>query len=69
MKVEDAFFVVWREDGPGPTVKHSTRAKAAAEAQRLARCNPGQKFVVLESQQAFQMHDLQVTNYATGIPF
>ena len=30
--VLDAFYVVWREDGPGPAVKHSTLTKAQREA-------------------------------------
>ena len=67
--VLDAFYVVWREDGPGPAVKHSTLTKAQREAERLARANPGSRFVVLESQCAFEVNNLNRIAYATEIPF
>lgn len=41
------FWVVWNEAGRPPTFKHPTVASAEAEAERLARTNPGQTFHVL----------------------
>ena len=64
-----AFWMVWNEDGPGPRVKHETRARAEAEAKRLARANPGQRFVVLESCCAFESNDLVRVTYEHPIPF
>lgn len=66
---EEAFYLVWRENGPGPRVKHATHRSAAAEAQRLARGNPGERFVVLQSTHAFEVNDMKVTRYESEIPF
>lgn len=43
------FWVVWREDGGTPTVKHDSEGAAVAEAERLARANQGHRFWVLRS--------------------
>ncbi len=67
--VADAFYLVWREDGGGPRVKHASYHAAAKEAQRLARNSPGDKFVVLQSVRGFQVTDMQVTEYEQEIPF
>lgn len=42
------FWLVWREDGRAPTVKHATQIAALREAERLAR-EAGGSFHVLES--------------------
>lgn len=41
------FWMVWNEQGHAPTYKHITLPAAKAEAERLARMNPGQRFHVL----------------------
>lgn len=44
-----SFFMIWNPQGKAPTFKHLTRGQAEAEADRLAQCNPGHTFVILES--------------------
>jgi hypothetical protein len=41
------FWMVWNERGHAPTHKHITVEAARAEAERLARTNPGHTFHVL----------------------
>lgn len=48
----EAFWMVWRENGPAPTKKHERRVDAEKEAKRLASFSPGSRFVVLVSQTA-----------------
>lgn len=43
------FWMVYGADQRAPTVRHTSEAVAIAEAQRLARNNPGIEFFVLES--------------------
>lgn len=43
------FWVVWKEGGGTPTIKHGTKQNARYEAERLAKCNPKGRFFVLES--------------------
>lgn len=45
----EKFWMVWKEKGSLPTVLHSTLEYAEKEAERLARLNPGEKFIVIES--------------------
>lgn len=47
------YWLVWREYGGAPTVKHATPQEARAEAARLATQNPGCRFVVLAAREAF----------------
>lgn len=65
------FWCVWCENGGSPTVKHREFSTAKAEAQRLARVNPGHRFVVLAATVAFQKSDLIETRFEdeAGIPF
>lgn len=43
------FWMVYGVDQRAPVVRHSSEPVAVAEAQRLARINPGIEFFVLES--------------------
>lgn len=43
------FWMVWCEDGGSPRVKHCNKQLAVAEAERLAKLNPGQVFFVLKA--------------------
>lgn len=43
------FWIVWNPAGRNPTFRHRSESAAVAEAERLARENPGQTFVVLQS--------------------
>jgi len=44
-----AFWLVWNPGGRSPYFKHDTEAGAITEAERLARTNPGETFVVVEA--------------------
>ena len=47
---EDAdFFMLWTKTGHLPRYRHATFDLAATEAERLARENPGKKFIVLKA--------------------
>lgn len=43
------FWFVWNPNGRNPQAKHQTENQAIQEAERLAKHNPGETFVVLES--------------------
>jgi hypothetical protein len=48
---EQLFWLVWCPTGPTPPkYQHWDAGSAMAEAERLARACPGQKFYVLEAQ-------------------
>jgi hypothetical protein len=42
-------YFVWNPQGRVPSFEHSSIVNAKLEAERLARLNPGQRFIVLES--------------------
>lgn len=44
-----AFWMVWSPQGNPPRYQHPNADAAKAEAERLARANPGQEFFVLEA--------------------
>ncbi len=46
--MSELFWLIWNERGGPPTVKHATKSEARAEAERLARMNPGQTFHLLQ---------------------
>lgn len=46
---EDAFWLVWNPQGRNPTRQHEYYQQAVSEAERLARNNPGETFIVMES--------------------
>jgi len=50
----------WMVHGAGPANhRHASRASAVTEAERLARANPGQVFVVLEAVEAVRKVDVE----------
>lgn len=61
----------WMVKGQGPAnFPHDSRASAEREAERLARCNPGECFYVLEAVTAHIRHDVHriVLTDADAIP-
>jgi hypothetical protein len=46
---QQAFWLVWNENGRVPMYRHDTLESAQTEAERLARANPGETFYVLEA--------------------
>ncbi len=60
---EPQFWCVWREGGGSPTVQQPSFEKAKREAQRLARANPGQQFVVLAAAIAFVKDDVREVRF------
>jgi hypothetical protein len=59
VKHEDGFYLVWNKDGSAPRVKHDNFVSARVEAERLARRNPGERFIVLQSVCARVVNDMQ----------
>lgn len=47
MKAARVGFLVWNPQANYPRVVHDTFERAEAEAERLAACNPGERFVVM----------------------
>jgi len=43
------FWMVWREEGGGPTYRHWSKQSALDEATRLAKLTPGEVFFVLKA--------------------
>ena len=57
--MEPQYWVVWNENGRQPVVKHESFQAARSEAKRLARNNPGEKFVVLAAAIAYVKDDVR----------
>lgn len=64
----NTFWIVWNPRGAKPTVRHDSKGKAVAEAQRLARAHNSHEFVVLEAIESYQVSDLVRTVF-TDDPF
>lgn len=68
-----AFWMVWSPQGHAPTRDHPTRQHAEREADRLARLNRGQRFIVLQSVSERVVDDVHVIAHvpdeADDIPF
>lgn len=56
------FWLVWSPTGKtSPSKRHDLKEEAAAEAERLARANPGAEFYVLEPHACCKKSDVQWT--------
>lgn len=55
---QKTFWMVWCPNGHAPTVKHPYKSDAYGEAERLARNNPGQIFIVLQAIGARKVDDM-----------
>lgn len=68
-----AFWLVWNPERNAPRVKHEHRSLAVAEAERLARMNPGETFIVLETVTARCVENMQRIDMRPGdveeVPF
>ena len=62
MQNNEPFWVVWNPKGNAPTYQHGTLDQATSEAERLARTNPGQTFIVLESVTALVVDNIKRTD-------
>ena len=49
------FWMIWTKRGHKPRFIHDTKEGARIEAERLARTNPGVKFIVLQATEKFIM--------------
>ncbi len=58
------FWMVYSPQGGPPTVEHTRRVSADREAERLARANPGKKFVVLSALDVFEIETSPVKRTA-----
>lgn len=54
----EPFWMVWNEQGRLPAVKHTLYQRAVAEAERLARQCPGQRFYVLQATEMRCVNDM-----------
>ncbi|PZO66158.1 MAG: hypothetical protein DI635_00590 [Pseudoxanthomonas suwonensis] len=71
MQHREPFWLVWNPQGYNPQHKHNTLDGATREAERLARANPGQTFIVMESVGALVVDNIQRTDLRPGseLPF
>ncbi|GAP67363.1 hypothetical protein MBSD_n2684 [Mizugakiibacter sediminis] len=71
MQHREPFWLVWNPQGYNPQRKHNTKEGATREAERLARANPGQTFIVMESVCALVVDNIQRTDLRPGneLPF
>jgi hypothetical protein len=53
-KAPGDFYLVWREKGAVPVVKHASFCAAQDEAERVARLHPGEKIYVLSVMGAYE---------------
>jgi hypothetical protein len=70
-KVMEKFWMVWNPKRTSPTCQHKSIEAAVAEAERLARRDPGQEFYVLEALRMCQVPELPIkwTELEEPIPF
>ena len=63
------FWMVWNEGNRAPTVKHQSEQMARDEAERLAHCNPGSTFHVLEQIDCCSERAVTWQSGWTNVPF
>jgi hypothetical protein len=63
------FWIIWNPAANRPTVMHETLDSAKKEAERLAKLNPGQRFVVLKSIEFCEVHNPVKWTKTDDIPF
>ena len=68
MKEENIFWVVASDNFPTRiSYRHTSLESAKKEAQRLARNNKGEKFVVLKSVEAYEVEEFVKTKYVAEL--
>ena len=66
---QEAFFLVWNPKGQNPKRRHEHEYQATAEAERLARANPGEEFYVMEARELRVMESMKRVMFVHPIPF
>jgi hypothetical protein len=65
-----AFWLVWNPQREAPTHQHENKRSAEIEAERLARANRGQRFIVLQSIGERVVDDVQrIEHVGDDLPF
>ncbi len=68
--MSNEFWMVYNPQGGAPTYQHSSFQQAKAEAERLARMNPGQSFYVLQACGMARKVDVEWVNInIDNVPF
>lgn len=70
--MDTTFWMVWNPRGGVPRAKHESESIATAEAERLARCNPGDSFYVLRAVHVIRLADVvrtELIDFADEQPF
>lgn len=62
------FWMVWNQGGNAPRYKHETEALAIGEAERLARMNPSDTFIVLEATHVRRVDNMQRADLRSNDP-
>ena len=67
MKEENIFWVVVSNNFPTRiSYRHDTYESAKIEAQRLARNNKGEKFLIMKSIEAYEVEEFVKTKYVVN---
>lgn len=64
----ELFWMIHATGGGAPAFRHFSRGAAEQEAERLARANPGQEFVLLEAKESFLLPRPPVQRRFIGNP-
>lgn len=62
-----AFWLVWNPERTAPVHRHNTEYSAIKEAERLARNNRGQRFIVLRSIEERVVDDMRKIEHTIDI--
>lgn len=68
MTMEERYWLVWNPQTARTSFKHPTEHSATTEAERLARLNPGEMFVVLTPVSARKVDDMQIIKFGPTPP-